>query len=140
MGEKQQQQLLGTVSGVRQTAQTIISSMKVTLALPCSLAVSGLKKSFLFSVSVKSFRLPAFSNQKLSRTYLAQSRSVYARDGAAVGLWAPWHPKMGRESGQGNGSWAQRGKKNRAVATISGGNIILLTVILECKITQYNAI
>lgn len=34
IGEKQQQQqqqlLLGTVSGVRQTAQTVISSMKVT--------------------------------------------------------------------------------------------------------------
>lgn len=111
-GEKQQQQqLLGTVSGVRQTAQTIISSMKVTLALPCSLAVSGLKKSFLFSVSVKSFRLPAFSTKSchgVIQLNLDQSMPVTGRP------WACGPPGTQKWEGKGDrgmGAGLREGKR-----------------------------
>jgi len=37
----------------------------------------------------------------LSLSYLDQSTLIYARDRGAVGPWAPWLPKMGRQKGKG---------------------------------------
>jgi len=38
------------------------------------------------------------------------------------------------------GAELREGKKNGAAAMIEGGKLILLAMISECKITQYNTI
>lgn len=49
----------------------------------------------------------------LSLSYLDQSTLIYARDRRAVGPWAPWLSKMGREKGKGSrtGAGLREGKR-----------------------------
>ena len=44
------------------------------------------------------------------RIVMELSRSIYARARGAVGLGAPWLPKMGRRKGKGKG----KGKREKA--------------------------
>ena len=56
----------------------------------------------------------------------------------------PLAPKNGKGKGKGVGKWelGSEREKNRkeAAATVYRGKIILLTMISECKINQYNTI
>ena len=54
-----------------------------------------------------------------------------------MGPLAPKKLEGKRERGRGMGAGLREGKKNRAATTIQGGKLILLTMISECKITQY---
>ena len=58
------------------------------------------------------------------------TRAIYTRKFTPVGLCPPPQPTK----------WEGRKEEKKTAATIYGGKLILLTMIPECKITQYNTI
>ena len=57
-----------------------------------------------------------------------------------MGPLPPQNGKGKKEMGRGMGARLREAKKNGAVETIQGRKLTLLTMISECKITQYNTI
>jgi len=57
-----------------------------------------------------------------------------------MGPLPPQNGKGKKERGRGMGARLREAKKNGAVETIQGRKLTLLTMISECKITQYNTI